>query len=95
MSRKYEGLVVLDTKGKDTSIDELISTVGQLIEAEGAKLDEVKNLGRKTFAYNARQIEGGHYVSYMFDASPETIVKIKASLDLNEDIYMHNYNRQG
>lgn len=95
MSRKYEGLVVLDTKGKDTSIDELISTVGQLIEAEGAKLDEVKNLGRKTFAYNARQIEGGHYVSYMFDATPDTIVKIKASLDLNEDIYMHNYNRQG
>ena len=46
MSRKYEGLVVLDTKGKDTAIDELVSTVGQLIEAEGAKLDEVKNLGR-------------------------------------------------
>ncbi len=95
MSRKYEGLIVLDTKGKDTAIDELISTVGQLIEAEGAKLDEVKNLGRKTFAYNARQIEGGHYVSYIFNAAPEVIVKIKASLDLNEDIYMHNYNRQG
>lgn len=95
MSRKYEGLIVLDTKGKDTSIDELISTVGQQIEAEGAKLDEVKNLGRKTFAYNARQIEGGHYVSYIFNAAPEAIVKIKASLDLNEDIYMHNYNRQG
>ena len=95
MSRKYEGLIFLDSKGKDTSIDELISTVGQLIEAEGAKLDEVKNLGRKTFAYNARQIEGAHYVSYIFDAAPEAIVKIKASLDLNEDIYMHNYSRQG
>ena len=95
MSRKYEGLVVLDTKGKDTAIDELVSTVGQLIEAEGAKLDEVKNLGRKTFAHNARQIEGGHYVSYIFDAEPEVIVKIKASLDLNKDIYLHQYNRQG
>jgi len=63
MSKKYEGLVVLDTKGNETSIDELISAVGQQIEAEGATLDEVKNLGRKKFAYNARQIEGGHYVS--------------------------------
>lgn len=95
MSRKYEGLIVLDTKGIDTSVDELISNVGQLIEAEGAKLDEVKNLGRKKFAYNARQIEGGHYVSYMFDADPEVINKIKASLDLADNIYMHNYNRQG
>jgi len=95
MSRKYEGLIVLDTKGKDTSIDELVSAVGQQIEAEGAKLDEVKNLGRKTFAHNARQIEGGHYVSYIFHAEPEAIVKIKASLDLNDDIYLHQYNRQG
>ncbi len=95
MSRKYEGLVVLKTKGIDTTIEELVSTVGQLIEAEGAKLDEVKNLGRKKFAYNARQVESGHYVSYIFDAAPEIIAKIKSSLDLNESIYMHQYNRQG
>jgi len=95
MSRKYEGLVVLDTKGIDTPIDELVSSVGQQIEAEGAKLDEVQNHGRKSFAYNARQIEGGHYVSYMFDAEPAVINKIKASLDLNDAVYLHQYNRQG
>ena len=95
MSRKYEGLVVIDAKGNDTSIDELISQIGKQIEAEGATLDEVKNLGRKKFAYNARQIEGGTYVSYMFNAAPEAVVKIKASLDLNNDIYLHSYSRQG
>jgi len=95
MSKKYEGLVVLDTKGHETSIDELISTIGQQIEKEGAKLDEVNNLGRKKFAYNARQIEGGHYVSYIFDAEPSVISKIKTSLDLNDDIYMHQYRVQG
>ena len=95
MSRKYEGLIVIDTKGKDTPVDELVSQIGQLIEAEGAKLDEVQNHGRKQFAYNARQIEGGHYVSYIFDAEPEAVNKIKASLDLNADIYMHQYRRQG
>jgi len=94
MSKKYEGLVVLDTKGNETSIDELISEVGQLIEAEGATLDEVTNLGRKKFAYNARQIEGGHYVSYMFNAAPAAISSIKTSLDLNENIYMHQYRVQ-
>ncbi len=95
MSRKYEGLIVLDTKGNDTSIDELVSTVGQLIEAEGAKLDEVNKLGYKKFAYNSRQIEGGHYVSYTFEAEPTAIKGIKASLDLNEDIYTHQYHSKG
>lgn len=95
MSKKYEGLVVLDTKGNETSIDELISTVGQQIEAEGAKLDEVNNLGRKKFAYNSRQIEGGHYVSYIFNAEPAAINKIRVSLDLNDAIYMHQYRVQG
>ncbi len=95
MSKKYEGLVVLDIKGSETPVDEQISTIGQLIEAEGATLDEVKNLGYKKFAHNARQVEGGHYVSYVFNAAPEAINKIKISLDLKKGIYMHQYRIQG
>ncbi len=95
MSKKYEGLVVLDIKGSETPVDEQISQIGQLIEAEGATLDEVKNLGYKKFAHNARQIEGGHYVSYIFNAAPEAIKSIKTSLDLNSGIYMHQYRTQG
>ena len=91
MSRKYEGLVVLDTKGKEGSIDEMVSEIGKRIEAEGATLDEIQQLGRKKFAYNARQIEGGHYVTYAFSAEPTVINKIKVSLDLAEGIYMHQY----
>lgn len=95
MSRKYEGLIVLDTKGNDTPIDEMISAIGQEIEAQGGKLDEVQNLGRKQFAYNARQIAGGHYVSYTFLAEPDAIKKIKTQLDLKEDIYLQEYRLQG
>jgi len=91
MSRKYEGLVVLDTKGKEGSVDEMVSEIGKRIESEGATLEEVQQLGRKKFAYNARQIEGGHYVTYIFSAEPTAIVKIKASLDLAEGVYMHQY----
>lgn len=95
MSRKYEGLVVLDTKGTEGTIEEFVSKVGQVIEANGATLDEVKQLGRKTFAYNARQIEGGVYVNYFFNAAPEAINDIKTALDLVEGIYMHQYRRLG
>ena len=93
MSRKYEGLIVLDTKGKEASVDELVSTVGKQIEEGGGKLDEVINMGRKKFAYNARQIEAGHYVNYIFEASPEAITGIKDLIRLNEDVYLQNYTR--
>lgn len=95
MSRKYEGLVVLDTKGKEGSVDEFVSEVGKVIESNGATLDEVKQLGRKTFAYNARQIEGGVYVNYFFNAAPKAIEDIKEALDLVEGIYMHQYRCLG
>jgi small subunit ribosomal protein S6 len=95
MSRKYEGLVVLDTKGKEGSIEEFVSEVGKVLEANGATLDEVKQIGRKDFAYNARQIEGGVYVNYFFNASPEAVAEIKTALDLVKGIYMHQYRRIG
>ena len=95
MSRKYEGLVVLDTKGIEGTVDEFVSVVGKTIESNGATLDEVKQLGRKEFAYNARQIEGGVYVNYFFNAAPEAIGAIKDALDLVEGVYMHQYRRIG
>ncbi len=95
MSRKYEGLVVLDTKGKEGSIEDFVSEVGKVLEANGATLDEVKQIGRKDFAYNARQIEGGVYVNYFFNASPEAVAEIKTALDLVKGIYMHQYRRIG
>ena len=93
MSRKYEGLVVLNTLGQEDSLDSLVSTVGKEIEAQGAKMDSIKQLGRKKFAYNARQIEGGHYVNYTFEAEPTAITKIQESLALNTSIYLQQYQR--
>ncbi len=93
MNRKYEGMIVLNTQGTDSSVDDLVSTVSKEIEEEGAKLDEVKQLGRKKFAYNARKLDGGHYVSYAFEATGETIEKIQARLKLNHSVHLQHYQR--
>jgi small subunit ribosomal protein S6 len=91
MSRKYEGLLILNTKGLDGSIDDLVSSVGKEIEAGGAKLDEVLQHGRKKFAYPSNKLDGGHYVSYMFDAEPEVIEKINTKLKLNTHVHQQHY----
>lgn len=93
-SRKYEGLVILNTKtAEGSSVDELIKAIGKEIEGEGAKLDEVQQIGRRKFAYNSRHLESGHYVNYFFKAEPSVIEKITAKLKLNGNVHLQHYQR--
>ncbi|MBK1827843.1 30S ribosomal protein S6 [Haloferula rosea] len=91
MTRNYEGLIILNTKGIDGSIEDLISSVGKEIEAEGGKLDEVQQLGRRQFAYPAKHLDGGHYVNYLFEADSAAIEKIQSRLKLNDHVHLQHY----
>ncbi|MGJ8723042.1 MAG: 30S ribosomal protein S6 [Roseibacillus sp.] len=84
---------MLNTKGNDKGVDDLVSNVGKEMEAAGAKLDEIQQLGRRQFAYNARDLDGGHYVNYVFEASPEVILKIQERLKLNDVVHLQHYQR--
>ena len=95
MDRKYEGLIVLNTKGKEDSVDELVGAVAKEMEAEGAKLEEIKQMGRRNFAYNARHLDGGHYVNYIFEADTQQVRKIQGKLKLNALVHLQHYQRVG
>lgn len=93
MSRKYEAMIVLDTRGNEGSVTDLVQKVSKEIETEGAKLESVEDLGRKQFAYNARKLAAGQYVNVIFEACPNTLEKLQDKLSLNESIYMQRYLR--
>ena len=93
MSRKYESLIILDTKGIEGSVDELVSSVAKELEDEGAKLDEVQQLGRRKFAYNPGKIDAGHYVNFIFEAAPEAIDRMDARLKLNDKVHLQHIQR--
>lgn len=93
MSRKYEALIVIDTKGKEKSISDFENEISKELEEGGAKIGEASQLGRKTFAYNARKLDGAHYIQYNFESEPTAIDAIKAKLALNSDVYMQYYQR--
>lgn len=93
MSRKYEGLIVLNSLGQEDGLNDLVTSVAKEMEGNGAKMDEIQQLGRRKFAYNARQLDGGHYVNYIFEADPAAIDKIQAKLSLNNSVYLQHYQR--
>lgn len=93
MSRKYEGMIVLDTRGNEGSVADLVQEVSKEMETEGAKLESVEDLGRKQFAYNARKLAAGQYLNVVFEACPDTLEKLQDKLSLNSSIYMQRYLR--
>ncbi len=93
MSRKYQGLIVLNTKSLEGTVDELVAAVSKELEAEGAKLEKVAQLGRRQFAYNARHLEAGHYVNYTFAGAPDVITKIQSRLRLNGHVHLQHFQR--
>lgn len=93
MSRKYQGLIVLNPKSIDSSIDDTVKAVADEFKAEGAKVTKVNQLGRKQFAYTSRHVEAGHYVDYTLEAPAEAIQKIEARLKLNENVHLQHYQR--
>ena len=93
MSRKYQGLIVLNTKSLEGTVDELVTSVSKEIEAEGAKLDKIAQLGRRQFAYESRHLEAGHYVNYTFQGAPDMITKIQNRLRLNDHVHLQHFLR--
>lgn len=93
MSRKYQGLIVLNTKSLDGTVDELITSVSKELETEGAKVEKISNLGRRQFAYNSRHLEAGQYVNYTFQGGAEIITKIQDRLRLNGHVHLQHFQR--
>lgn len=94
MNRNYEGIVILDTKGADGGLEELIGAVTKDIEAEGAKVADVLDMGRRKFAYTSNHLDSGHYLNFSVTADPACIVKIKDRLRLNGHVHMQYFQRK-
>jgi small subunit ribosomal protein S6 len=91
MKRNYEGLIVLNTVGKEESVDALVSNLGRDIEAEGAKLEQIDRIGKRKFPYGSKGLSDGYYVNYHFTAEPTVIEKLRNKLKLNEIVHQQHY----
>jgi len=93
MSRKYQGVIVINAQGKEESVDEMVSNIGKEIEEEGGKLEQIDQLGKREFVYNARHLSHGFYVNYHFEAEPDMIDKLRKRLSLNKTVHLQHYDR--
>jgi small subunit ribosomal protein S6 len=86
--RNYRATFILDNRGKEDSVDQIIDGVKKDIAAVQGEVTSVENLGRKDFVrVTDRKFPGGTYVQISFAAPLEGPAKLKERLRLNHSVY--------
>jgi small subunit ribosomal protein S6 len=94
MTRKYEATIVLDTKGKEQSIEELVGQISKTLETAGARLEQIDQMGKREFPFSPRHVTHGYYVNVQFEAEPTVLDAVSAKLKLNDNVYQQYYQRR-
>lgn len=86
-------MIVLDLKGKEESVETLVSDISREMEKSGLKLEQIDHMGKRKFPFNPRHVEAGYFVNIQFEAETTAIDLVRAKLKLNENIYQQYYQR--
>jgi ribosomal protein S6 len=93
MKKKYEALLVLNTRGNEDGANKIIDRLEGEFKKEGAEIEQVQRLDRRHFSYAAGPLDSGYFVNFVFDAEPQLIDKIKTKFKLDADIYRAHYQK--
>ncbi|MCX6902113.1 MAG: 30S ribosomal protein S6 [Verrucomicrobia bacterium] len=86
--KKYEGLFILDTAGKEEGIKDVIDKIEAEITASGAKVETVQKMEKRPFSrVSDKKHSAGYYVNIIFAGQPAIITQLRSKFALNEDIY--------
>ena len=91
--RRYEVLVVLNTKGKEESINDLIETAEKQIKADQIELEQTQHLEKRHFAYVSRKQTSGYYVNFIIHAEPAQIDALQSKWKLYSVIHLQHYQK--
>ena len=86
--KRYEGLFILDTAGKEEGIKDTIDKISAEITAAGGKVETVQKMDKKPFARVAnKRNSAGFYVNIIFESQPETLGVLKHKFANNSDVF--------
>ncbi len=86
--RNYRASFILDNRGKEDSIDEIIDGVKEVITAVQGEVTGVETLGKKDFVrVTDRKFTSGAYVQIEFKGPPQAPSQLKEKLRLNGSVY--------
>lgn len=93
MNHRYEGLLVLNIKGKEDSAQKIIERLEKDFATEGAKVESTQKMDQRHFTYVKGELDSGYYVNFVFSAEPAALDRLKARFKLDDEVYRQQYAR--
>lgn len=86
--KRYEGLFILNTAGKEEGVKEAIDKLSAEITAAGGNVETVQKMDRKSFARVAdNKFTAGFYVNVIFSAAPAAIAQLRSRFAMSEEVF--------
>ena len=86
--KRYEGLFVLNTAGKEETIKDTIDKISNEITNAGGKVETVQKMDKKAFSRVAdKKHSSGFYVNVVFESTPATVNSLKGRFVNNDDVF--------
>ena len=86
--KRYEGLFILETAGKEEGIKETIDKISAEITTAGGKVETVQKMDKRNFVRIAdKKHNAGYYVNVIFESEPATLDQLKHRFAMNEEVF--------
>ena len=86
--KRYEGLFIFDTAGKEDTIKDTIDKVSAEITALGGKVETVQKMDKRNFMRVAnKKYNAGFYANVIFEAPPAVVEQLKHRLAMNGEVF--------
>ena len=86
--RNYKATFILDNRGKEDSVEQIIEGVKKEIAAIHGEVTAVENIGRREFVRKTdNQFPSGVYVQMNFSAPAGAPAQLHERLRLNDSVY--------
>jgi small subunit ribosomal protein S6 len=86
--KRYEGLFILDTAGKEEGLKDTIDKISAEITSAGGKVETVQKMDKRNFSRIAdKKHNAGFYVNIIFEGQPALLDQLKRRFAMNDDVF--------
>ncbi|HEX7654176.1 MAG TPA: 30S ribosomal protein S6 [Verrucomicrobiae bacterium] len=86
--KRYEGLFILNTQGKEDNVKDALDKISGDIKAAGGAVETVQKMDRKPFARVAdKKHVSGFYANIIFTGTPAVVAQLQSKFKLSADVF--------
>ena len=86
--KRYEGLLILDTAGREEGIKETIDGISDDINMLGGRVETVQKMDKRHFTRIAdKKATSGFFVNVIFECVPAQLEPLRRKITGNKDVF--------